>query len=68
MTSPLNTDVTANERPVIVPTMPLARSRRSAGTSSVHAKKFAPDASDEQRCVYRKRDCLEEHFANVSVK
>ena len=35
MTSPLNTDVTANDTPVTVPTMPLARSRRSSGTSSV---------------------------------
>ena len=35
MTSPLNTDVMANETPVTVPTSPLARSRRSAGTSSV---------------------------------
>ena len=35
MTRPLNTDVTANDTPVIVPTMPLARSRRSSGTSSV---------------------------------
>ena len=35
MTRPLNTDVTANDTPVTVPTMPLARSRRSSGTSSV---------------------------------
>ncbi len=35
ITRPLKTDVTANDTPVIVPTMPLARSRRSSGTSSV---------------------------------
>jgi hypothetical protein len=35
MTRPLNTDVMAKETPVTVPTMPLARSRRSSGTSSV---------------------------------
>ena len=35
MTRPLKTDVTANDTPVTVPTMPLARSRRSSGTSSV---------------------------------
>ena len=35
MTRPLKTDVIANETPVTVPTIPLARSRRSSGTSSV---------------------------------
>ena len=35
MTSPLKTDVIAKDTPVVVPTMPLARSRRSAGTSRV---------------------------------
>ena len=35
MIRPLNTDVIANDTPVTVPTMPLARSRRSSGTSSV---------------------------------
>ena len=35
MTRPLKTEVTANDTPVTEPTIPLARSRRSAGTSSV---------------------------------
>ena len=35
MTSPLNTDVMANDTPVTVPTRPFALSRRSSGTSSV---------------------------------
>ena len=35
MTRPLNTEVMANDTPVTVPTMPLALSRRSSGTSSV---------------------------------
>ena len=35
MTRPLNTEVSANDSPVTVPTMPLAWSRWSSGTSSV---------------------------------
>ena len=35
ITSPLKTAVIANEMPVTVPTMPFARSRAPAGTSSV---------------------------------
>ena len=35
MTRPLKTDVIANEMPVTVPTIPLARSRSASGTSSV---------------------------------
>ena len=35
MMSPLNTEVMAKDTPVTVPTRPLARSRRSSGTSSV---------------------------------
>ena len=35
MTRPLKTEVMAKETPVTVPTRPLARSRRSSGTSSV---------------------------------
>ena len=35
MTRPLNTEVRANDTPVTVPTMPLARSRRSSATSRV---------------------------------
>jgi hypothetical protein len=35
MTSPLKTDVSANETPLTVPTRPLARSRSASGTSSV---------------------------------
>ena len=43
MTRPLNTEVIANETPVTVPTMPLARSRRSSGTSSVtHVDRAMP--------------------------
>ena len=43
MTRPLNTDVIANDTPVTVPTMPLARSRRSSGTSSVtHVDRAMP--------------------------
>ena len=35
ITRPLNTEVTANEMPVTVPTIPLARSRPSSGTRRV---------------------------------
>ena len=35
ITSPLNTEVTASATPEIVPTSPLALSRRSSGTSNV---------------------------------
>jgi hypothetical protein len=35
MSSPLITDVTRNETPDVVPTIPLARSRSASGTSNV---------------------------------
>ena len=44
MTSPLNTDVMANETPVTVPTMPLARSRRSLGDEQRHARRHGDAA------------------------
>jgi hypothetical protein len=45
MTRPENTDVIANDSPLIVPTLPLARSRSSSGTSIVTHVESAIDRS-----------------------